>query len=262
MNWILNNKRLFFELVLLLIIVVLALFIRYRLNQVHAVKVAEAAKTTLHNPTAPPISIKKDSEGLTHFEVSENTGEIPQDALKDTAVTNGTFADTTAKALKIKTAQLLELTKIKLALQAENIQLKAAKDSLGNLIYSYRDKWLQLDYDPKNNQAALAYNVNILTGKFTPASWLPFTSKPPLLDFSTDDTRAVINHVEHFTAIIPQPFVGFTADFKAMYLIDTRQIFPSIGANLRLGRWHLEGRAYYDQKVRQAVGLSYDLLKF
>lgn len=219
------------------------------------------AKTALHNPVVQPIKTYKDTAGDQHLQILANTGQIPQDILKDTSVTNNTSLDTSARALKIKDDQILELTK-------ENLQLKAAlflKPVINdpyNTLFQYSDNHLSLLYDTKTNQANVDYHVNIITGKFTPASILPFISRPAVLDFSTDDPRATIDNVQHMSTLIPAPRVGFAADLKALYDLDSHKIFPSAGANLRLGRWHLEDRFYYDQKVKQAASVSIDVFKF
>jgi hypothetical protein len=218
------------------------------------------AAAILKNPAAKPVKTFTDKAGDHHLEVLANSGDIPQSTLRDTAATLGNLADTAAQNMKIKTGQIIELTKENLQLKAENIQLKA-KGPAADSVYYYKDKWLQLYFYLKTRQADVQYNVNITTGKFTPASWMPFVRKSPVLDFSADDPRATINNVEHLQAIIPEPAIGFTADIKGLYDVNTGTIIPAVGANLRLGRFHIADNFYYYQKARQAVTVSYDIIK-
>lgn len=247
------------EIILTILAIMGLLFWKASCNDTAKQQAISTAKTILHNPIVKPSAIFKDANGNTHTEIPANANQVKQSALKDTSVTNGTFVDTAARAMHIKPDQITELTKENMQLKAENIQLKAKP---GDTVYIYQDAHLSLTYHTLSNQADVFYHVNIITGKFTPGSWLPFTHKAPVLDFSTDDTRATIGNVEHISVQIPEPLFGFAADVKGTYLLDTKQIVPSIGANIRLGRWHLEDRAYYDTRVKQAASLSYDLFKF
>jgi hypothetical protein len=221
-------------------------------------KAENNAKTTLQHPQAKPFKAFVDSKGNAHVEYAAGNNQVPQATLSDTAVTNHTLLDSLAKQLKIKDSQILELTKANLQFKAENIQLKAA----GNNLYTYTDPHLSLNYNTFTNQAELNYHVNITTGKFTPGDWGLFSSHAPVLDFSTDDPRALINNVDHVSITLPQPQFGFSVDVKGAYLWDTQKIIPSAGANLRYGRWHLEGRFYYDNTLKKEVNMSYDVLKF
>lgn len=251
--------RLFLELGLIVALIIVFMLWKANGNKLQTQQTITQAHTVLKTPAAQQNSFK-DSSGATHTQFLANSGQIPQYLLKDTAVTNRTFVDTAARVEKIKAAQFLELTKENVALKAENIQLKQKGPATDSVFY-YEDKWLQVFYYAITHKADVLYNVNITTGKFTPGTWLPFTHKPPMLDFSADDPRAHINNVEHFTAIIPEPFIGFTGNFKGYYDLDTRQIIPAVSAGIRLGRFHIEDNFYYSQKLKQAIGLSYDFLR-
>lgn len=257
-----KNLRLYFELALVAVIIILGVLYKLKTTGANNTQAKVSAKAILKNPAAPVVKTYTDTAGDEHIEVLANNGDIAASLLSDTAVTDHSMLDSTAKKLGIKDNQIQELTRENLAVKAENIQLKAKKDTPGNTIYTYHDDHLDLGYNNATNQAALAYHVNITTGKFTPASWLPFSHKPPVLDLSADDPRATINNVQHISTIVPEPFTGFGIDVKGMYNVDTRQITPSVGASLRLGRFHVEGRTWYNQTLKKGVALSYDVIKF
>jgi hypothetical protein len=254
--------RPFIEIFMCAALVLMVILYMKRNREYIAEKEKLSAKSTLKSPTAPIVKTFTDPAGDNHIELLANAGQIPKAELKDTVVTNHTFLDSAAKRLGIKDSQIQELTRENLAVKAENIQLKAKKDTLGNTDFVYHDAHLDIGYNTLTNRADLVYHVNIITGRFTPASWLPFSHKPALLDLSADDPRSIINNVQHLSTIVPEPFIGFAADVKGMYNVDTRQIIPSVGANLRLGRFHVEGRAWYNQTLKKGVALSYDVIKF
>jgi hypothetical protein len=225
-------------------------------NQVTNKKAINKAKTALQHPQATPTKTFKDAAGDTHVQIQANANRVSQKSLKDTSVTNHTLLDSNAIKLKIKDEQIAELTRVNLKLAA-TIQLTPA----GNNVYSYTDAHLQLTYYTVSNTAQVKYQVRVTAVKFTPASFLPFSTKPAVLDFSTDDTRATIGEIDQNSVIAQPAFIGFSASGKANYFLDTKTIAPALEANLRLGRWHVTDTWYYQNSLKQSVGAAYDLVK-
>jgi len=225
-------------------------------NQSANKKAVTVAKTALQHPQATQIKTFKDTAGDTHVQTQANANQVSQKSLKDTSVTNHTLLDSNAIKLKIKDEQIAELTRVNLKLAA-SIQLTPA----GNNVYSYTDAHLQLTYYTVTNTAQVSYQVRVTAVKFTPASLLPFSTKPAVLDFSTDDPRATIDEIDQNSVIAQPAFIGFSAYAKANYFLDTKTITPALEANLRLGRWHVTDTWYYENNLKQSVGAAYDLVK-
>jgi hypothetical protein len=219
-------------------------------------KTETKAKSALQHPQAKPINTFKDASGDTHIQIQADANQVSQKSLKDTSVTNHTLLDSNAIKLKIKDEQIAELTRVNLKLAA-TIQLTPT----GNNVFSYTDANLQLTYYTLTNTAQVKYQVRVSAVKFTPASLLPFNTKPAVLDFSTDDPRATIGEIDQNSVIAQPAFIGFSASGKASYFLDTKTITPALEANLRLGRWHVTDTWYYQNSLKQSVGAAYDLVK-
>jgi len=217
-----------------------------------------SAKAVLQHPAAKVVKQFTDTSGKVHLDVLANSGQIPESALTDSSIYYHTLADSFARDNKIKASQIDEITRQKLSLSAENIQLKAESGTPGNHLFSYRDKWLQLIYDTESNKAMLDYTVSLVTGKYTPASFF-LVNKPAVIDFYTDDPRAKIEGVDHLLKTIPGPALSLSGTLLSNYDVTSKQITPYAQINFRYKRWHIIEAPYYATRLKNSISLGYDL---
>jgi len=136
--------------------------------------------------------------------------------------------------------------------------LKLRNDSANLALLAYNDKWLSFKYDPRDSTVLdFKYDARLSQVKFGKRHLF---SNTPVIDFYGDDPRITFGGFNHFSVAVPQPLFGLSADAKAAYILKTGQVVPSVGLNLRVNNFYLEGRNYWSpagNSFRQLVALGY-----
>ena len=111
-----------------------------------SLKISNAVKTE-----ARIIARQVDKFGSEHVTISATENVYPVSILRQPAVSTG-LLDTVAMALKIKTKQVEELTRINSTLNVKNARAYYSLDSLKRRTIQYNDKYVSIAFTPDTTE--------------------------------------------------------------------------------------------------------------
>lgn len=197
-----------------------------------------------------------DSGGSEHLVVQDNafTKEQVQNILK----TDKYVKDTLARALKIATDRINELTRINATLV---IASKGTVVTPGdkNSIVTGKDKWLNWSYNPTDTMLNMNYNVQLDHVKYNPDRkilGIPFGKNKSVsyLDLFSPDPRIKLNSVERLTIADKQPDFGFKAESKLyLNLLGDKNLLPGGGVELRYKKFTVGADWLYDGQRKDDI---------
>ncbi len=257
-----SNWKNYLLLGLVILCAIFAFTANYYYRQHISSNALAKAEKVLDNPSTSIIKQTVNQAGQHIAETKADDNDIPAAAVITADAGRKRLIDTVREALNLKNVQQIEeLTQEVFRLKAL-VKLHAATDSQGKRTLNYSDKWLHLAYNPIDSTALLGYDASLTSVRFYKKSWIPLIKPLDYIDFYGDDPRITINGVRHFKVIPAPPLFGLSADVKTSVVFPLR-IVPSLGLGLRINKWTLEGREYFDSrtnKARPLVSASYKFM--
>lgn len=251
---------------LLAAVIILAITTTYYHNKVATPAQIAATKIIVAHPKADIIKTFTDKQGLSHATIKADQNKVPAASLSDTVTHIKNVLDTVKQKLGLATVKQIEELTQEVVLLRARIKLLAIIDSSGNKTLSYADKWMHLSFNPADTMLDFHYDAKLTATRFFryPIPFLHFIKSPEYIDFYSDDPRMTINGVNHLTFTQPAPLFGFSADARATYFINSSRLVPSVGADLRIGRFIFGAREFYSTKTNKlspAVAMGYKFLQ-
>ncbi|WP_207426008.1 hypothetical protein [Pedobacter sp. SYSU D00535] len=219
------------------------------------------------------ISRKVDAAGLEHVTI-EAAGNIIPKAQANAAVSEG-ILDTTAMAIGILKKQIENLLVVNSTLKADNLRAIQRLDERQNPVYSYQDKYLNLNYTPGDptdtadkGSFDFQYNADLTITQYWKRNkvlGLPLGSKNSYIDIYSNDPRTIVNGVKKLTVQQEQPLLGLRVQGVTSYDFTSGTLRPGAEIQFDAGRASFTGAYLYDpitDKWRPTVTGRYDLIRF
>ena len=231
---------------------------------------AKEAQVKAVQKEAKEISRKVDEKGIEQV-IYDVTGHktTPEKALSN-AATKG-IIDTTAMALDIRTKQLQQVTVIKAALEAENLQLRKQIDANQRPFYTYHGNGLDLKFTPANEAdstsvatADFKANVQIKATQYWKRDWF-LGRKKSLLAITSNNPMFKINGADYVEFEQKQPTFGLRIQANSSYNFETGELGYGPAARFDVGRFSFQGRLTKfpnSSSWVKSINASYDLIRF
>lgn len=213
-----------------------------------------------------------DSSQRKHAVIAADENILPPNWTKNGIAISGGLVDTVAQALNIAKNKLQQITQIATTTQAENLQAKRTIDSLKRLVYSYRDKYVQMTYRPAlpgadsadNGQFDFKYNDSLNVVQYWKKKWF-LGAKKSYIDIYSNDPRTTVNGVKRLVVEQRSPVFGLRVQGVSSYSFSRKLLNVGPGVQFDIGKFSLVGTYYYDfdaSKFRPSVGARYDFVRF
>jgi hypothetical protein len=199
------------------------------------------AQQVLQHPQQPVTNAYKDKSGNQHVQISASDHSIPQAVLKDSSVKRDSIIKKVTNDLNLTDpGKLLEVTQENLQLRAAVLKLRQDSANLAMLVF--HDNALSFYYNPADSTVRdFSLDLHLNQVKMNKRKWLTNT---PVYDFYADDPRVTFSGFNHFVVAVPPPAFGLVADAKTTYDFRSKNFYPSVGLDIRVGKFNLEGREY------------------
>ena len=234
MKWIFNNWKAIGIIALIIAAIAGCLFARHFYNLLQA----EKEKQTLIAASDSGFAVKPtakftDTSGHHHFIIKSGSNTFIQSTIKQNPKISLGGADTVALALKIQREQIQYWMNIATTSQAKALKANSMRDSLGKLIKFYKDKYIEIAYNPGKDSTD---NGTFDYKKYEQLSVLQYWKRDHFLgprnsymDISSNDPHTVITGTNTFTVKQdPNPF-SLRAQLKSTYDFPSGRLFPSLG---------------------------------
>jgi len=214
------------------------------------------------------IARQVDKFGSEHVTISATENVYPASTLRQPAVSTG-LLDTVAMALKIKTKQVEELTRINSTLNVKNARAYYSIDSLKRRTIQYRDKYVSIAYTPDTTDTIAGtfdfkYAADIKIAQYYKRNWF-LGAKKSYIDVWSQDNRVTINGVDRFQVEQKDPAFGLRIQASSTFHPKNGIYGFGGGARIDLGRFSVNPNyIYYPNSGTWAPNLqvNYDLIRF
>lgn len=212
-----------------------------------------------------------DTSKRNHVVISSDSNKLSQDWYKNGTAISGGLVDTVTAALNIARKQLQEVTQIASETRAAKLKADKTIDSLKQVTYFYKDKYLELAYRPakvgdttSNGEFEFKYNDSLNVVQYWKRAWL-LGAKKSYIDIYSNDPRTTINGVKRLKVEQKEPAFGLRIQAVSNYNFSRGLINAGPGVQFDYKRLSLVGSYYYDfdaNLFRPALGARYDLIRF
>lgn len=214
------------------------------------------------------IARQVDQFGSEHVTISAAENIYPSSIFKQPAVSTG-LLDTVAMALKIKTKQVEELTRINSTLNVKNARAYYSIDSLKRRTIQYRDKYVSIAYTPDTTDTIAGtfdfkYAADIKIAQYYKRNWF-LGAKKSYIDVWSQDNRVTINGVDRFQVQQKEPAFGLRVQASSTFHPKNGIYGFGGGARIDLGRFSVNPNyIYYPRSNSWApnIQVNYDLIRF
>ena len=222
----------------------------------------------LENTSVPVIRyISRDS--IKHVIVEADINKITRDETSEVAAKIKPIIEKLAENLSVAPKQIESSTTISTSTSAKELELQKKVDSLENITYNYKDKYLDVTFIPnidtnKNPTFNFAYDADLNVTQYWKKKWF-LGAKNSYTDISSNDPRTTIRGVKTFTVIQKQPSLGLRIQAVGGYNLNSSNFFG--GPSIRFDVKDLSVRGLYSYNTltktwSPTVALEYNLIKF
>jgi len=210
-------------------------------------------KEVLKNPEAPAVGKHTDEKGQHHgsFDVSANKVDGKLVAVSPSIV------DTISRLSNVKPSQVTDWQAIAITSRAELLKASRKIDSLNNVVYEYKGKYISLSYRPGKIQTdtvdaglfGYRYDAIISRTDYTQGLRLlgiPVGFQQSIADIYGDDPNMTINGLRSLKIEAKKQNFGLNGYAFANYLFSDKDMQIGAGAQIDLGRLSLNGGYYYN----------------
>jgi chemotaxis signal transduction protein len=243
----------------------------YERKQRYKAETQTASTQKVVSQAAKIIDHYIDSSKRNHVVISADSNQLEEKWYKNGTAISGGIVDTVTAALNIAKKQLQEVTQIASQTKADKLQALKTIDSLKQVTYYYKDRYLQLAYRPArtgdttdNGQFDFKYNDSLNVVQYWKKDWF-LGSKKSYIDIYSNDPRTSINGVKRLVVKQEQPTFGLRVQAVSNYSFSRKVLNVGPGIQFDIKRFSLIGTYYYDTDLNQwrpSVGLRYDIIRF
>jgi hypothetical protein len=210
------------------------------------------------------IAREFDERGVEHAKVIASNEVDPEQASYIGVL------DTAAIRIKIQAKQIESLTIINSQLVAKDLKATKIINDLGQAVFKYKDKYVDLSFRPPtvndtlnpNNDAAFdfTYNADLEIVQYQKRKWF-LGEKRSYIDIASNDARTTISGVKRLTVRQDRPAYGLRAQAMTTYNINSGNIMIGPAIRFDAGRFSIQAaRLYNPSRPRgiNVVALTYD----
>lgn len=214
------------------------------------------------------IARQVDKFGSEHVTISAAENIYPVSALNQPAISTG-LLDTVALALKIKTKQVEELTRVVSTISVQKAKAFYTIDSLKRRTIQYRDRYVSIAYTPDTVDSVAGtfdfrYDADLKIAQYYKRNWF-LGAKKSYIDIWSQDGRVKINGVDRFKVQQKDPAFGLRIQATSTFHPKNGIYGFGGGARIDLGRFSINPNyIYYPRSDTWAPNLqvNYDLIRF
>jgi len=226
------------------IAIILYFVINYFINKKVTVTQTQNLVTAAKTDFKTTGSLTTDTAGNKHYQTSAGQNTFTQETVNaNPDVLKGTGEDSTAKIIKRQASEISQWQETNITITARALKAERTVDSLGRVIESYKDKWINISYS--NGLFDYSENFNLIQAQYPSKKFL-WINYDPVIDLYTDNQRATINGFKTLTIMPAKNNFGFRLFAKAEYDFKTKIITPSANATISIKNWDISGGYLYD----------------
>jgi hypothetical protein len=265
-SW-LSKYRLYAEIALVLIIVIMGYILWQNYNQAQAAKQTENLKAEAKTGFAVPVTTGKLADGHNHTGGNTDKNTFSHAVIKDNPAASLGGADTAAKVLGIQRDQITYWTQVAEQRKGDNLKAMAMIDSLKRRVLYYQDKYIRIAYHPgkdSSDYGTFDYknNEHLTITQYVKRNWL-LGANHHYIDIMSDNPNTSIAGVRALTITPDQSSFGFKGQLRAAYDFASGRMVPSAGVVVSIGKFDFAGRYYYNhqlQKFTPIISAAYNVI--